>query len=460
MCKVLRINLALILFQAAIAFADTAHEKSILDKFTFSEKTDANREMPIFDTVALSEKTVPAVVDVYAYSDGSDQLFLPFDMKDMESMLFGAGPRVTSSGTGCIVTSDGIIVTCAHVVKNSRKIFVGLNDGRKLEAKKLYANSEADIAFLQVEASDLPHFKLASAKTPAVLGEPVLVAGNAFGMGKTSVFSGIISFINRVIDGKVVLQSNVNINVGNSGGPMVNAMGEMIGMAFAIPSRAGGLAFFIPSAMINYYFDKYIQKNPSPYWGVSAQPMTADMLDGVGLKDKNLFGVIVLECKKESPAAKVLKQGDVIVAINGQKISSLEELDFFEKTSAIGEETKLKIYRDGKVITVDLTPIKQTKEETTELGVNNKLLEGVKFKITKKGYVMVESSQDNGLFAKGDIVLAINEMPIKTIKDIETAVKSSSDATSVTVKRNNAVITQSFSNGSDGNFFSQSIQFG
>lgn len=444
MRKVLQFTLAIIILHATIAFADT------------------NRDMAIFDTVALSEKTVPAVVDVYAYSDGSDQLFLPFDMKDMESMLFGGGQRVTSSGTGCIITSDGIIVTCAHVVKNSRKIFVGLNDGSKLEAKKLYANSEADIAFLQVQAKDLPHFKLANAKTAVMLGEPVLVAGNAFGMGKTSVFSGIISFINRVIDGKVVLQSNVNINVGNSGGPMVNAMGEMIGMAFAIPSRAGGLAFFIPSAMINHYYEKYIQKNPSPYWGVKAQPMTADMLDSIGLKDKNLFGVIVVECREESPAAKALKQGDVIVAINEQKIASLEELDFFEKTSVVGEETKLKIYRNGKITTVDLTPIKQPKEaETSEIGVNNKLLEGVKFKTTKNGSVVVESSQGNGLFTKGDVVLAINELPIKTIKDIETAIEESArDATSVTVKRNNAVITQSFSNGNDGNFFSQSIQFG
>lgn len=443
MFKMLHLALAIIIFYSTIAFADTNHE------------------IAIFDTVGLSEKTVPAVVDVYAYSDGSDQLFLPFDMKDMESLLFGGGQPITSSGTGCVITSDGIIVTCAHVVKNSRKIFVGLNDGRKLEAKKLYANQEADIAFLQVEANDLPHFKLASSKTAVMLGEPVLVAGNAFGMGKTSVFSGIISFINRVIDGKVVLQSDVNINVGNSGGPMVNAMGEMIGMAFAIPSRAGGLAFFIPSAMINYYFDKYIQKNPSPYWGLKAQLMTFDMLDSIGLQDKNLFGVIVIECTSESPAAKILKQGDVIVAINDQKIASLEELDFFEKTSAIGEKTKLKVYRDGKIITLDLTPTKQLKElETTEFGVNDKLLEGVKFKTTKKGNVVVESSQGNGLFKKGDVVLEINKLPIKNIKDIETAIKSTKDATSVTVKRNNAVFTQSFSNGDDGNFFSQIIQFG
>lgn len=422
-----------------------------------------NHEMALFDTVALSEQTVPAAVDVYAYSGGNDQLFLPFEMQDLESMFFGAPARVvTSSGTGCIITDDGTIVTCAHVIKNASKIYVGLNDGRKLEATKIYSNKAADIAFLKVQATDLPHLKLANAKTKVMLGEPVLVAGNAFGMGKTSVFSGIISFINRVIDGKVVLQSNVNINVGNSGGPMVNAMGEMIGMAFAIPSRAGGLAFFIPSAMIRYYYEKYVQKKPSPYWGLTAQPMTADMLDSVGLHDKNLFGVIVVESKEDSPAAKVLQQGDVIVAVNGQKLATLEELDYFEKTSIIGEETILKIYRNGKTVDVTLTPIQQSKEAEPEENpeINASILNGVKLKTSKKGAVIVEASEGNPLFVKGDILLEVNGAKIKSTKDIDQALKAEAENTSITIKRKNSVITQSFSNGSNGNFFSQSIEFG
>lgn len=423
------------------------------------QKHEDNEKIKLFDTIALSEQTVPAVVDVYAYSGGNDQLFLPFDMHDLESMFFGAPARVvTSSGTGCIITDDGIIVTCAHVIKNSSKIYVGLNDGRKLEATKIYSNKAADIAFLKVKATDLPHLKLANTKTKVMLGEPVLVAGNAFGMGKTSVFSGIISFINRVIDGKVVLQSNVNINVGNSGGPMVNAMGEMIGMAFAIPSKAGGLAFFIPSGMIRYYYEKYVLKQPSPYWGLITQPMTADMLDSVGLHDKNLFGVIVVECKEDSPAAKSLKQGDVIVAVNGQKLATLEELDYFEKTSTIGEETNLKVYRNGKIVDVVLTPVQQNKEADPEHEVSTGILNGVKLKTSKEGYVIVKSSEGNQLFKKGDIILEVNGDKIKSIKDIDSALKENSDNISFKVQRRNSVITQSFSNGDNGNTFSQSIE--
>jgi S1-C subfamily serine protease len=460
MRKIFLIALTFVLCKTTLVFAETADEISIFDKFTLSEKSDTTHDMPLFDTVTLSKKTVPAVVDVYAYSDGSNQVFLPFDMRDLESMFFGSPRVVTSSGTGCIITEDGTIVTCAHVIKNATKIYVGLNDGRKLEATKVYSNKAADIAFLKIKASNLPHLKLASSKTSVLLGEPVLVAGNAFGLGKTSVFSGIISFINRVIDGKVVLQSNVNINVGNSGGPMVNALGEMIGMAFAIPSKAGGLAFFIPSAMIGYYYEKYVQKKPAPYWGVTAQPMTVDMLDSLGLQDKNLFGVIVVECKEDNPAAKTLKQGDVIVAVNGQKLATLEELDYFEKTSIIGEEVKLKIYRNGKMLDVSLTPVQSAEIEPEHKEINSSLLKGVKLKTSKKGYVVVEYSEGNPLFTKGDVILKINNSNVKSIKDVEEALKAESEATSVTIQRKKSIITQSISNGENGNFFSQSIEFG
>lgn len=409
--------------------------------------------IPLFDSVALAKSTTVAVVDVYAYRDRDNEVFLPFELGDIESMLFGAKRYGNSSGTGCVISSNGYIVTCAHVVEHANHILVGLNDGRKMQATKVFSNTKADIAFLKIEAKNLPYLTLATSKTQIDLGEPVLVAGNAFGMGKTSIFSGLVSFINRVVDGKVVLQSSAQIGVGNSGGPMVNPLGEMIGMAFAIP-RMGGLSFFIPASMIGYYYNKEILKKDSPWWGVYVQAMTPDLLESCGLKDRNIFGVILTSFADGSPAGTVLKQGDVITEVNGQKLSTPEELDFFEKTSILGEPSNLKVWRDNSLQNVSLTPVKEPAATIQE--VDNKLLGNVQFEESSHG-VIVKQAGDNDLFQEGDLVIAINKKKIKTTKDIDTALKKTSKGLSVTVNRNGMKLSQSFTAGDGGSFFSQSI---
>jgi S1-C subfamily serine protease len=418
--------------------------------FASHEKKDP---IPLFDSVLLAKATTAAVVDVYAYRERDGEIFQPFELGDIESMLFGAKRHGNSSGTGCIISSDGYIVTCNHVVQDATRIFVGLNDGRKMQATKVFSNADADIAFLKIDTKNLSCLKLANSKTQIDLGEPVLVAGNAFGMGKTSIFRGLVSFINRVVDGKVVLQSDAHIGVGNSGGPMVNSMGEMIGMAFAIP-RMGGLSFFIPASMIGYYFNKEILKKPCAWWGVNTQMMTPNMLESCGLEDKNLFGVIVNEIDSSSPAKSVLKHGDVIVEANGQKLSTPEELDFFEKTSSLEEEVTLKIWRENSLQDVRFIPIKEPKSSTQE--VDNKLLGNVQFEQTPNG-VIVKQAGNSGLFQEGDKVIALNKKKIKKLREIEKALKSTDGALSVTVDRKGVKISQSFSNRDGGSFFSQSI---
>ena len=294
---------------------------------------------------------------------------------------------------------------------------------------------------------------LANSKTSVDLGEPVLVAGNAFGMGKTSIFSGLVSFINRVVDGKVVLQSDAHIGVGNSGGPMVNSMGEMIGMAFAIP-RMGGLSFFITASMIGYYYDKEILKKSSPWWGIQVQQMTPEMLEGSGLEDKNIFGVIVISFSEGSPTRTILKQGDVITEVNGQKLSTPEELDFFEKTSILGEPVNITIWRDNAEQKVNITPVKEPKSVIQE--IDNKLLGNTQFEENSDG-VVVKQAGDNGLFQEGDIVIAINKKKIKSTKDIEIALQKTTKGLSVTVNRNGMQLSQSFSAGDGGSFFSQRV---
>jgi len=384
----------------------------------------------LFDSKKLAQAIIPAVVDVYAYRDG-DEIFQPFELGDMEAMLFGAKRYQHSSGTGCIITSNGIIVTCNHVVERANRISIGFNDGRKLKATKLFANAKDDIAFLKVEASDLPFLMLASSKTQIDLGEQVLVAGNAFGLGKTSIFRGLVSFINRVVDGKVVLQSDANIGVGNSGGPMVNSMGEMIGMAFAIP-RTGGLSFFITAGLIQYYYNKEILKKPSPWWGVQAQAMNVDMLEGIGLKDMNIYGVIVAEVEPDSPAQTSLKRGDVIVAINGQKLNSLEELAYFEKISTVDEKIEITVWRDTKLQKISLIPVKEPELISKQLDsdILQGVLQGAQFAENAKG-VIVKKAGSSGLFEEGDLILVFNKIKIKSLKDIDKALKNAERGISV-----------------------------
>ncbi len=404
----------------------------------------------LFDSVALAKSTKAAVVDVYAYRANDKKVFLPFELSALESVLFGSDHHGNSSGTGCIINSDGIIVTCNHVVEQATRIFVGFN-GQKIKATKIFSNPMTDVAFLKIDAKNLPSLKLANSKTQIDLGESVLVAGNA--SGKTRISHGLISCLNKVVDGKVLLQSDANIRIGNSGGPMVNAMGEMIGMAFAIP-RSGGLSFFIPASMIGSQYSKEILKRPSPWWGVRAQIMDLELLDACGLKDQNVSGVIITSIDEGSPASGILQKGDVIIEVNNQKLSTPVELDFFEKTSIVNEPVTVKIWRDNSFQNVNLIPAQEP--QSTIQNIDNKLLGNMLFEQTQNG-VVVKQADNNGLFQEGDRVLSINKKKIKNIKDIEKALKSTDETLSVAIDRKGMKVSQSFSERDGGSFFSQTI---
>ena len=407
----------------------------------------------LFDSAALAKSTKAAVVDVYAYRENDKKVFLPFELSALEAVMFGSDHRGNSSGTGCIINSDGIIVTCDHVVEQATRIFVGLN-GRKIKATKIFSNPMADVAFLKIDAKNLPALKLASSRTQIDLGESVLVAGNA--SGKTRISHGLISCLNKVVGGKVLFQSDATIKIGNSGGPMVNAMGEMIGMAFAIP-RNGGFSFFIPASMIGSQYSKEILKKPSPWWGVHVQIMDPELLDACGLKDQNVSGVIITSIDDGSPASGILQKGDVIIEVNNQKLGTPEEFDFFEKTSILNEQVTVKIWRNNAFQNVSLTPM--TEPEPTIQNINHKLLGNVQFEQIPEG-VIVKQAGNSGLFQEGDKVISVNKKKIKMLREIEKALKSTEDSLSVTVDRKGIKISQSFSNRDGGSFFSQTIVSG
>jgi len=187
-------------------------------------------------------------------------------------------------------------------------------------------------------------------------------------------------------------------------------------------------------------------------WGLVVQDMNDDMLESVGLKES--FGVIITQLISNSPATHAaLKQGDVIIAINGRKLHSRAEFDHFTSNSRIGEVVVLTVWRDSRLQVVELIPVEP---QPMHQQFNDQFLQGAEFIETDNG-VIVQKPDRGGLFAKGDQVLRLNGRAINSINDINTALESDRQSISVEVRRKGALISRSFSAGQNGNFFSQSI---
>jgi S1-C subfamily serine protease len=192
-----------------------------------------------------------------------------------------------------------------------------------------------------------------------------------------------------------------------------------------------------------------------PRWGLVVQDMNDDMLESVGLKERNIFGVIITQVLPNSPATLArLKQGDVIIAINGQELHSYEGFEDLTEKFRIGETAILTVWRDSMLQKVTLIPV--DKQQSVRQQFNDQLLQGAEFSETDNG-VFVQKPDHGGLFAKDDQVLRLNGRVINSINDINTALESDRQSISVEVRRNGALISRSFSAGQNGNFFSQSI---
>ncbi|WP_298215535.1 Do family serine endopeptidase [Acidocella sp.] len=248
---------------------------------------------------------------------------------------FGFGPpqtpqAVEAKGSGFIINANGTIVTNDHVVKGAKKVTVTLDDGDIYVAKVIGHDAKTDIAVLKIEAGHpLAYVELGSSNDVAV-GQWVIAMGNPFGLGNT-VTTGVISALGRDIgDGPYdrFIQTDAPINEGNSGGPLFNQKGQVIGINTAILSPSGGsvgIGFAIPSDTINRVVTQLIQtgKVRRGFLGVSAQQITPQMAQALKLPgaNPNKDGALVAAIAPNSPAAKAgLKPGDVIIAVNGQTV--------------------------------------------------------------------------------------------------------------------------------------------
>jgi len=255
-------------------------------------------------------------------------------------------------GSGFIVSADGTILTNAHVVDGADQVTVKLNDKREFKAKVVGADKTSDVAVLKIEAKDLPTVKVGSASNTRV-GEWVLAIGAPFGF-ENSASAGIVSAKSRSLpDGSYVpfIQTDVAVNPGNSGGPLFNMAGEVIGINSQIYSRSGGyqgLSFAIPIELAMNVERQLVAhgKVQRGRLGVTIQEVNQSLADSFGLKKP--AGALVAGVEKGSPAAKAgLEPGDVIIGVNGREIANSAELPALVAGMSPGESARLQVWRHG-----------------------------------------------------------------------------------------------------------------
>ena len=281
--------------------------------------------------------------------------------------FFGQPVQTASSGSGFILTTDGYIVTNYHVVEDAQTVKVTLYNGDEYDAQYVGGDEDYDIAVIKIEASGLQAVTLGDSEKLNV-GDRVLAIGNPLGDLTFSMSGGMVSSVNRTInvDGTPfnMIQTDTSINPGNSGGPLLNSYGEVVGIVSAKYSSYGssgesveGLGFAIPindviSMIQDIMTNGYVSNKA--YLGATIGTLTSGMAQQYRYDISQ--GAFVYSVEDGSPAAAAgLQLGDVITAIDGTEITSLEDLTAAKKGYAAGDTSTLTVYRQGETITLELT---------------------------------------------------------------------------------------------------------
>ncbi len=376
----------------------------------------------------------------------------PFDSLPDDSFRT---PERRGQGSGFIISQDGIILTNHHVVDGADEIKVHLFDDRELTAKVLGSDAKTDVAVIKIDAKDLPTVKLGKSSDVKV-GEWVAAIGAPFGLDN-SVTAGIVSAKSRNLpDDQFVpfIQTDVAVNPGNSGGPLFNMKGEVIGINSQIFSTTGGsmgLSFAIPIDLVVKIKDQLAKdgKISRGRIGVVIQNLTPELAESFGLKGKK--GALVAQVEKAGPAGKAgVDAGDIIIEFDGKKVEQPRDLSLGVAETKPGTKAPLKVIRDGKEVVLTITvgemgdgklgkPSKPDAKamEKTRLGVQVRPLNDAEKKRVSEGMV-VESATGAAAEAgilKGDIIVSANGKKIKDFNDLKAAVDKAGDRIALLVDR-------------------------
>jgi len=369
------------------------------------------------------------------------------------------GPQVVpmrGEGSGFIVSPDGYILTNAHVVDHANLVHVKLTDRREFKAKVIGVDKDSDIALIKIAAKNLPTVKLGSSRD-AKVGEWVVAIGSPYGF-ENSVTAGIVSAKSRSLpDATYVpfIQTDVAVNPGNSGGPLFNLAGEVIGINSQIYSRTGGyqgLSFAIPIEVAMNVKDQLLAHGhvTRGHLGVTVQDVNASLADSFGLDRPR--GALVASVDPESPAAKGgVKPGDIILSYNGNPIERESDLPLLVGNTPPGQKAKLEVWRDHatKDLTVSTGTATDDKVASADEGSTDNggklglavrpLTPQERQQNDGKGGLLVENVSGAAAHAgvqPGDIVLSLNGKPVHSASELRAQVEKSGKHVALLIQRN------------------------
>ncbi len=371
----------------------------------------------------------------------------------------GTHQLVRAQGSGFIVRADGLILTNAHVVDGAQEVTVKLTDRREFKARVLGADKQSDIAVIKINAGNLPVVQLGDPNRIRV-GEPVLAIGSPYGF-ENSATAGIVSATSRSLpDDTYVpfIQTDAAVNPGNSGGPLFNLQGQVIGINSQIYSRTGGyqgLSFAIPINVAMRVSDQLVHSGrvTRGRLGVGIQEVNQALADSFGLK--KLQGALVSSVDQGGPAARAgLQPGDVIVRMQGQEIDRSSDLPAQVAALKPGTVATLDVIRNGvpKTLTVTIGEMKEATlaknnapdQRQGRLGVAVRpLARGEQREAGVAGGLLVEAV--SGAAAKagiqaGDVIVSLNGTPISSPEQLQQLVRKAGKHVALLVQRDTARI--------------------
>jgi serine protease Do len=406
----------------------------------------------------VAKQAIPAVVSVkvktevksgsQSFGSGSNDPFDFFNRDDFFSQFFGRRPGASGQphprfqngqGSGFIVSEDGYILTNGHVVNGAEEITVVLNDGKEYEAEVIGIDTNTDIAVIKINDRKLPYLSLGNSDDLEV-GQWVMAIGNPLGL-QASVTAGVVSAkgrngldLARIED---FIQTDAAINRGNSGGPLLNLNGEVIGMNTAIVTNMGsggymGIGFAIPSGMIRHIMDQLISNGTVTrgFIGVTLQQVDSNLAQSFGLE--KIEGALISDVSHNSPAEDAgLKQGDVILSYDKKPVATIGALRNAISLMAPGSKITLEVLRNGRRIQVPISIGSFPEEEASASMKTNAL--GIEVQpltpdiARNMGYIDLEGVVVGKVdprspaalvgIKQGTLIVAVNHVKITSIED-------------------------------------------
>ncbi|MDB5909004.1 MAG: peptidase [Massilia sp.] len=365
---------------------------------------------------------------------------------------------VFGAGSGFIVSPDGVILTNAHVVRDASEVTVKLQDRREYRARVLGSDPKTDVAVLKIDAKNLPVVPIGKSSDLKV-GEWVLAIGSPFGLDST-VTAGVVSAKGRSLDDSNVpfIQTDVAVNPGNSGGPLINTRGEVVGINSQIYSQTGGyqgLSFAIPIDVAYRIKDQLVETGTVKHakLGVTVQEVNQGFADSFKLESPE--GALVSNVERGGAADKAgLKSGDVIRKLDGQPIVASVDLPAMLTLAKPGQKVTMDVWRDGKIMPIGARlgdasekPEKAEREvaagadSSSKLGLALRPLEPIERRQSgiAAGLVIEDANgaAANAGVQPGDVLLSINGRPVASIDQVRDVVGKSTKSVALLIQRGN-----------------------